>query len=57
MRTKLLRGTEDTTVLLVYPSTVDEYRQALSTLGGPRRKRASPPRAGGVPRGAGRRTW
>ena len=34
MRTKLLRGSEDTTVLLVYPSTVDEYRQALSTLGG-----------------------
>ncbi|MDE2906238.1 MAG: AAA family ATPase [Acidobacteriota bacterium] len=34
MRTKLLRGTEDTTVLLVYPSTVDEYSQALRTLGG-----------------------
>ena len=34
MRTKLLRGSEDTTVLLVYPSSADEYRQALRTLGG-----------------------
>ena len=34
MRTQLLRGTEDTTVLLVYPSSADEYRLALRTLGG-----------------------
>ena len=34
MRTKLLRGAEDTTVLLVYPSTVGEYRQAFRTLSG-----------------------
>ena len=33
MRTKLLRG-EDTTVLLVYPSSAEEYRQAFRTLGG-----------------------
>ena len=35
MRTKLLRGKEDVTVQLVYPSTVDEYRQALDVLGRP----------------------
>ena len=35
MRTKLLRGREDVTVQLVYPSTVDEYRQALDVLGRP----------------------
>ena len=34
MRTKLLRGREDVTVQLVYPSTLDEYRQALDALGG-----------------------
>ena len=34
MRTKLLRGAGDTTVLLVYPSTVGDYRQALRTLSG-----------------------
>ena len=34
MRTKLLRGRDDVTVLLVYPSTPDEYRQALDALGG-----------------------
>ena len=34
MRTKLLRGREDVTVQLVYPSTLDEYRQALDVLGG-----------------------
>ena len=34
MRTKLLRGTEDTTVLLVYPPMVDQYRQAFGSLGG-----------------------
>lgn len=33
MRTKLLRGKEDVTVQLVYPSTVDEYRQVLDVLG------------------------
>ena len=35
MRTKLLRGKEDVTVQLVYPSTVDEYREALDVLGRP----------------------
>ena len=34
LRTKLLRGGDDTTVLLVYPSTVEEYRQSLAALGG-----------------------
>ena len=35
MRVKLLRGEDDATVLLVYPSTIDEYGQALDTLGRP----------------------
>ena len=34
MRTKLLRGRDEVTVQLVYPSTLDEYRQALDALGG-----------------------
>lgn len=34
MRTKLLKGAEDITVLLVYPSTAGEYRQALRIVGG-----------------------
>ena len=34
MRTKLLRGREDVAVQLVYPSTLDEYRQVLDALGG-----------------------
>ena len=34
MRTKLLQGRDDVTVQLVYPSTLDEYRQALDALGG-----------------------
>lgn len=34
MRTKLLQGTDAVTVQLVYPSTLDEYRQALDALGG-----------------------
>ena len=34
MRTKLLRGRDDVTVQLVYPSTPDEYRQSLDALGG-----------------------
>ena len=34
MRVKLLREKDESTVLLVYPSTIDEYRQALDTLGG-----------------------
>ena len=34
MRAKLLRGRDDVTVQLVYPSTLDEYRQALDALGG-----------------------
>ena len=34
MRTKLLRGREDVTVQLVYPSTLDEYRQVFDVLGG-----------------------
>ena len=34
MRTKLLRGRDDVTVQLVYPSMLDEYRQALDALGG-----------------------
>ena len=35
MRTKLLRAKEEVTVQLVYPSTVDEYREALDVLGRP----------------------
>ena len=34
MRTKLLRRRDAVTVQLVYPSTFDEYRQALDALGG-----------------------
>ena len=34
MRTKLLRGRDDVTVQLAYPSTLDEYRQALDAFGG-----------------------
>ena len=34
MHAKLLRGREDVTVLLVYPSALDEYRQVLDVLGG-----------------------
>ena len=44
MRTKLLRCRADVTVQLVYPSTLDEYRQVLDALGG-----ASPPVATGEP--------
>ena len=36
MRTKLLRGKEGVTVQLLYPSTLDEYRQVLDALGGGR---------------------
>ena len=42
MRTKLLRGRDEVTVQLVYPSTLDEYRQALDAL------RGSVPAAGNV---------
>ena len=42
MRTKLLRGKDEVTVQLVYPSTLDEYRQALDALGG-----SLPPAANG----------
>ncbi len=50
MRTKLLRG-EDIAVLLVYPSSADEYRQALRTLGGcaPRAGESAPEPAGSRP--------
>ena len=34
MRTKLLRGRDEVTVQFVYPSTLDEYRQALDAFGG-----------------------
>ena len=34
MRTRLLRGRDGVTVQLVYPSTLEEYRQALDALGG-----------------------
>ena len=34
MRTKLLRCRDDVTVQLVYPSTLEEYRQVLDALGG-----------------------
>lgn len=34
MRTKFLRGREGVTIQLVYPSTLDEYRQALDALAG-----------------------
>ena len=34
MRVRLLRADDDGTVLLVYPSTMDEYGQAQETLGG-----------------------
>ncbi len=34
MRTKLLRGRDEVTIQLVYPSTLDEYRQALDALAG-----------------------
>ncbi|MCY4667600.1 MAG: AAA family ATPase, partial [Rhodococcus sp.] len=52
MRTKLLRVREDVTVQLVYPSTFDEYRQALDALcgGGPAAGSGGPgsvPAAGG----------
>ena len=33
MRSKLLRGKQDVTVQFVYPSTADEYCQALDILG------------------------
>ncbi len=36
MRTRLLRGKEGVTVQLLYPSTLDEYRQVLDALGGGR---------------------
>ena len=35
MRVKLLRRHEASTVLLAYPATIEEYHQALSTLGRP----------------------
>ena len=34
VRTKLLRGGGDTTVLLVYPSTAAQYRESLAAIGG-----------------------
>ena len=34
MRMKFLRATEDTTVVLVYPTTLQQYRQAFGILGG-----------------------
>ena len=36
MRTRLLRGKEGVSVQLVYPSTLDEYRQVFDALGGGR---------------------
>ncbi len=33
MRMKLLRGDDDATVLLVYPTTIDEYTQAFDAVG------------------------
>ena len=35
MRVKLLKGQDDTTVVLTYADTADEYRQALEVLGRP----------------------
>ena len=40
MRVKLLRRHEASTVLLAYPATIEEYHQALSTLGRPARPAA-----------------
>ena len=41
MRVKLVRRKDDSTVLLVYPSTLDEYGEALETLARPGRKQRS----------------
>ena len=35
MHLKLLQGEDDSSTVLVYPATMDEYGQALDTLGGP----------------------
>ena len=40
MRVKLLRRNEASTVLLAYPATIEEYHQALNTLGRPARPAA-----------------
>ncbi len=53
LRTKLLKGVEDAAVLLVYPSSLEEYRRAFGTLGGsvpaPERRDADIASAGSRP--------
>ena len=48
MRMKFLRATEDTTVVLVYPSTLQQYRQAFGIFGasGPDRRGGAVPAGG-----------
>ena len=45
MRVKFLRRKDDSTVLLAYPSTLEEYRQALQTPGAPALTAGGPGRA------------
>ena len=52
MRVRLVRRKDDSTVLLVYPSTLDEYGEALETLAHPARPAGS---SGPDPALAGRR--
>ena len=49
MRTKLLRARDDVTVQLVYPSTADQYRQALDVLGHPVDAGSAPADCGAAP--------